>query len=140
MRRIIILLSLMAVMVAIFAAAAFAVTKTGTQNDDLLIGTDNSDNLYGLNGADILRGHGGNDYLEAGRGDDAVYGGDGNDHIYLGGGNDQAYGGPGDDTINAVDGVVSNDFVSGGAGTNDRCFVDSFDEADSSCEHIIVSN
>jgi Ca2+-binding RTX toxin-like protein len=129
----------MAVMVAIFATAAFAVTKTGTQGGDNLIGTDNSDTLYGLNGSDVLRGRGGNDYLEAGRGDDLVYGGEGNDTIYLGGGGDIAYGGPGDDTINAVDGVVGNDFVSGGAGTNDTCYVDSADEAASSCENIIVA-
>ena len=134
-RRIVLLLGLMAVMMAVFATAALAVNKAGTQGDDELEGTSGEDRLYGLNGADVIRGFGDDDYLEGGRGDDLVYGNDGNDKIYLGGGNDLGVGGPGNDSLHAVDGVEGNDFVNGNGGTNDRCYVDSANEAGSGCEH-----
>ena len=139
MRRTVLLLGLMAAMIAVFATAALAVNKAGTQGDDRLVGTSGNDSLYGLNGADVIRGLEGDDYLEGGRGDDQVYGSDGIDRIYLGGGNDIGVGGPDNDLLNSVDGVMGNDFISGGLGANDRCYVDSENEAASSCERVFVA-
>jgi hypothetical protein len=56
MKRSVFLLSMMGVMVTIFASAAFAVIKTGTQGSDVLRGTDDADTLYGLDARDVLRG------------------------------------------------------------------------------------
>ena len=54
-------------------------------------------------------------------------------------GADTLYGGDGNDTVNGVDGIVGNDFVSGGPGTHDYCAADSADEIDfATCEEVEV--
>jgi Ca2+-binding RTX toxin-like protein len=147
MRRIILLLSLMGVMVALSATAAFAEVEYGTNGNDTLVGTDDLDNLYGLRGDDLLRGLGNRDWLAGGTGDDTVRGGGGGDSILLSPGNDTAYGGWGPDVIEGglgqdvifseggndrivvQDGVEGNDFVACGGG-GDSAYVDSVDEVD----------
>jgi Ca2+-binding RTX toxin-like protein len=155
MKRIVLLLSLMAVMVALSATVAFAVVEEGTNGNDTMVGTADPDHLYGLRGNDEIRGLGSGDVLFGGAGNDTVYGAGGHDLIWLGSGHDTAYGGttgdeifggPGDDvafgeggsdTIKLQDGVEGNDFASCGGGLDDWAYVDSADEVHQfTCEHI----
>jgi Ca2+-binding RTX toxin-like protein len=155
--RLVLLLSLMGVMVAISATAAFAEVEYGTNGNDTIVGTDDPDFLYGLRGDDLLRGLLGPDWLAGGADDDTVRGSGGADTIHLGTGNDTAYGGSGgdeiggglgddvvfggaqSDDIDVADGVVGNDFAECGDGTQDFAIVDSIDEADAvNCELVAV--
>jgi Ca2+-binding RTX toxin-like protein len=102
MRRVMLILAAMAVMVSLFAAAAYAAEIWGTsQNDD----------LYESNLDDKIYGRQGNDYIDA-----TKYEGD----------RDKAYGNRDNDIISVKDGD-DEDYVDGGQGNNDRCWVDSDD-------------
>jgi PKD repeat protein len=81
---------------------AFAVTRTGTSEDDVLKGTSSSDTLRGRGGNDLIYGFGREDKLYGGVGDDKVYGGNGNDNIYGWHGSNTLEGGSGKDTIFAT--------------------------------------
>ncbi len=116
MRRIATMAVLSALMLALTATAAFAVTKRGTNYGDALYGTNYADTIYGYGGADLIKGYGGADTLyggnEAGWGD-KILGGAANDRVYGHNGDDALYGESGNDR---VDGGYGNDLVVGGTG------------------------
>jgi Ca2+-binding RTX toxin-like protein len=87
------LLAAIAVMVALFAAAAYAATINGTERSDFLFESQRNDTIMGHAGnddisavrypfdADVLQGHSGRDFLKARDGDnrDILNGGAGQD-------------------------------------------------------------
>ena len=132
MRRVILLLALMAATLVVASGVALAVNKVGTNGPDTLRGTNGDDNLVGLGGNDVLFGLGGRDNLLGEEGKDWVLGGNerrasGGDKNLVGGpGNDGVLGGTGSDNILGeagndflIDGEFresSKDKLSGGAG------------------------
>ena len=134
MRRVILLLTLMAAMLVVASGLAWAVNKVGTEGPDTLRGTDRDDNLLGKGGDDVLLGLGGRDNLLGGEGKDWVLGGNerrpgggdknlaggpGNDVVLAGQGSDNAVGGGGNDLL--IDGNLresSQDNLSGGPGND----------------------
>jgi Ca2+-binding RTX toxin-like protein len=111
-----IFLTLMSVMVLVFAGVALAALIEGDDRPNTLVGTPKSDTIYGYGGADSIEGRGGGDALR------------------LGGGRDEAYGERGDDLISAVDG--SKDDISCGPGS-DRAVANPGDKVAEGCESII---
>jgi Ca2+-binding RTX toxin-like protein len=93
MRRGMMLLAAIAVMVALFAVAAYAATIVGTERSDFLFESQRNDTIEGHAGndditaerypydADVLQGHSGRDFLRARDGDtrDTLNGGSGLD-------------------------------------------------------------
>ncbi len=93
MRRGMMLLAAIAVMVALFAAAAYAANIEGTERSDFLFESQRNDTIEGRAGnddisaerypfdVDVLIGHSGRDYLKARDGDnrDTLNGGSGLD-------------------------------------------------------------
>ena len=75
MRRLILLLTVMAATLVVASGVALAVNKVGTNGPDTLRGTNGDDNLVGLGGNDDLFGLGGSDNLVGGEGKDWVLGG-----------------------------------------------------------------
>jgi hypothetical protein len=146
MRRVILLLAVMAATLVVVSGVALAVNKVGTNGPDTLRGTNGDDNLVGRGGNDDLFGLGGNDNLlggegkdwvlggnerrpfggdknlDGGPGNDGVLGGDGSDKMVGGSGNDLVYGHTGSDDITGdggrdlVDGWRGSDRLSGGDG------------------------
>ena len=116
MKRAGILLTLMSVMVLVFAGVALAALIEGDDRPNTLVGTPKSDTIYGHGGADSIEGRGGGDALR------------------LGGGRDEAYGERGDDLISSVDG--SKDVISCGPGS-DRTIANPGDKVAEGCESII---
>ena len=132
MRRVIMLLTIMAATLTVASGVALAVNKVGTNGPDTLRGTNRDDNLSGRGANDNLFGLGGGDNLLGGPGRDNVLGGDerrasegdknlvggsGNDRVLGGRGSDNVVGGEGNDLL--VDGALresSEDINSGGAG------------------------
>lgn len=106
--------ALAAVLLAVFAGAAYAVNKvcpeTGTCR-----GTEQADGLTGTNGINRILGLGGDDVVYAYGANDVVYGGFGNDFIRGDAGADQLYGEPG---LDSVIGSGGGDTLNGGAGTD----------------------
>ena len=115
MRRVILLLVMIAAMVVVTSGVALAVNKVGTNGPDTLRGTNGADNLLGKGGNDVLSSLAGRDNLLGGEGKDWVLGG--NERRPLGG-NKTLVGGPGNDVI--ATGLDSSNSV-GGAG-NDFLF------------------
>ena len=121
MRRVALLLTVMAAALVLASGVALAVNKVGTNGHDVLKGTDGKDNLLGLGGQDDLFGKGGSDNLVGGPGKDNVLGGDerrprGGDKNLAGGpGNDLVLGGKGSDNIVGEDG---NDLAGGASGAD----------------------
>lgn len=72
MRRIVILCMVAALMLALGAGVALAVTKTGTNGPDRLVGTAENDTLRGLGGNDVLIGRADSDRLFGGAGNDRI--------------------------------------------------------------------
>jgi hypothetical protein len=101
MRRLILLLSLMAVTLVVASGVALAIARSGGPGNDTLRGT---------NGPDVLSGNGGNDVLLGLRGADALAGGQGRDAV-LGG--DELGPQAGDRTLS---GGPDGDFLGGGKG------------------------
>ena len=116
MKRAGILLTLMSVLVFVFAGVALAALIEGNDRPNTLVGTPKGDAIYGYGGADRLEGRGGGDAL------------------YLGGGSDEGYGERGDDYIGAVDGSV--DDISCGPGA-DRARANPGDNVAEGCERVI---
>ncbi len=133
MRRVILLLTLMAVTLVVASGVALAVTKIGTDGPDTLTGTNGNDNLLGKGGNDILFSLNGRDNLLGGpgkdivlgenerfnssRGDKNLVGGPGNDIVVGGRGSDKVFGDEANDFL--VDGPTrefSVDKLSGGDG------------------------
>ncbi len=114
MRRVILLLTMMAATLVVASGVALAVNKMGTNGPDTLKGTNGADNLLGNGGNDTLFALAGNDNLLGGAGKDEVLGGDerktkggnknlvggaDNDVVYTGLGSDKAVGGTGNDLL-----------------------------------------
>jgi RTX calcium-binding nonapeptide repeat (4 copies) len=134
MRRVILLLAVMAATLVVVSGVAWALNKIGTNGSDTLKGTNKADNLlgkggndalFGLGGSDKLLGGEGKDWLLGGRraqslgGDKNLLGGSGNDGIVGEQGSDDALGEEGNDYM--VDGDIresSHDNFSGGAGND----------------------
>ena len=129
MRRLVLLLTAMALALLLASGVALAVNKIGGDGPNTLRGTKGADNLLGRGGNDQLIGRGGRDNLLGGRGKDVVFGGIGGDHNLVGGqgndaiiagqGSDNALGGGGNDFL--IDGALresSNDTFLGGPGND----------------------
>jgi Ca2+-binding RTX toxin-like protein len=111
-----IFLTLMSVMVFVFAGVALAALIEGNDGANTLVGTPKGDAIYGYGGADRIEGRAAGDAL------------------YLGGGSDEGYGERGDDYIGAVDG--SEDAIYCGPGS-DRARANPGDNVAEGCEKII---
>ncbi len=134
MRRVALLLTVMAAALVLASGVALAVNRVGTNGHDVLKGTDGEDNLVGLGGQDDLFGKGGSDNLLGGEGRDAVVGGNerrpgggdknlvggpGNDIVITGKGSDNAVGGEGNDYLfECCLREFSKDTLSGGSGND----------------------
>ena len=112
MRKTGMLVAMMAVMVALFATAAFAANIRGNDNPNALLET---------RGDDLIRGEGGGDVIDANN---------------FSGDEDKLRGGPGNDRLLANDGD-SRDLLFGGPGF-DICVVDARSEIGGGCEKVRV--
>ena len=112
MRKLLVMLAMAAMMTALGAGTALAVTLVGDNGPDRLVGTAQNDTLRGRGGADTL----------VGRGD-----------------SDRLFGGSGNDFINAVDPRPEDDLVDCGPG-RDRVLVDpsTEDRVRANCERVSV--
>ena len=139
MRRVFLLLTVMAAALVLGSGLALAVNKVGTQGRDFLKGTDGADHLVGKGENDRIFSLAGNDTLIGGPGKDLVWGGrisslhgdlpvhytssGGEKHLVGGSGNEVLYGGRGSDIISGNEGndlLVGNDFLSGKVGEYSR--------------------
>src|SRR5215210_6936493 len=161
MRRLVLLLTAMALTLVLASGVALAVNKVGTNGPDTLRGTNGADNLLGRGGKDILLALAGNDNLHGGPGKDIVLGGNergfsggdknllgGSDNILGGEGNDLVIDGPdrefatdklsagdGNDVVGAVNRPAFKDIVTCGGGF-DRVIVDRKDVVAPDCEKV----
>ena len=110
MRKVTLMLAAMAMMVSLFAVAAYAAEIWGTSQDD---------DLYESNLDDKVVGRQGDDYISA---------------IKYEGDRDKAYGNRGNDTISVKDGD-KKDYVDGGQDF-DACFVDIPGDTYINCEMV----
>jgi hypothetical protein len=130
MRRVVLVLALMAATLVVASGVALAINEIGTDGPDTLKGTNGADNLLGRGGNDVLFGLGGRDSLLGGEGKDWVLGGNerrplGGDKNLVGGPrNDAVLGGKGPDNLlgssgnDFSDGAAGPDNISGGSGTD----------------------
>ena len=134
MKRLVLLLTAMALALVLASGVALAVNKVGTNGPDTLRGTNRADNLLGRGGNDILLALAGNDNLLGGPGKDIVLGGNergfsggdknldggpGNDFVIGGRGSDNILGGEGNDlVIDGPDREFATDKLSAGAGND----------------------
>lgn len=141
MRRMVMMLSVAALMVALSAGAALASGglefRYGTNAGEALYGTPGADAIDALGGADLVYGYGGGDLLLGGNesgwgdkilggggrdtldgqaGDDALYGQAGSDKLVGRAGNDRVVGSLGSDTLN---GGPGNDLINARDGEKD---------------------
>ncbi len=93
MRKTGMMVALVAVMVALFATAAYAATINGNNNANVLIETSGDDLIRGFDGGDVL------DANNFGGDEDILRGGEGNDRLLANDGDseDLLFGGPGFD-------------------------------------------
>jgi Ca2+-binding RTX toxin-like protein len=124
MRRVILVLTVGALLIALTATVALAATRHGTSGHDVLTGTQNADQMYGHAGDDIISGLRGNDLMYGGSGEDALWGSYGDDNLYGRTGADDLHGMGGNDYLSAKDG--QRDLVDCGSG-RDWYNADSFD-------------
>jgi Ca2+-binding RTX toxin-like protein len=122
MRRITLLLMLMAT--ALLAASGVALAKT-------LIGGPGPDRIDGTRAADQLEGRGGNDFIRGYAGRDRILGQDGNDVLGAGptreAGVDAVEGGRGNDIISTYNKPRALDYLSCGPG-KDTLYYDNSDK------------
>ena len=98
MKRAGVFLTLMSVMVLVFAGIALAAGIKGNSGNNALVGTPRADQIWGFRGNDLIRGRGGEDELMGGNGNDYIRAVDHRkDDINCGPGNDKARANPGDD-------------------------------------------
>ena len=116
MKRASIFITLISVMVVVFAGVALAAVIKGNDRANYLGGTSDGDAIYGYGGADRIHARAGDDALR------------------LGGGSDKAHGERGDDYINSVDGT--EDDISCGPGS-DRARANPGDNVQEGCEEVI---
>jgi Ca2+-binding RTX toxin-like protein len=123
-KRIALVVGTVGLVVFLAAGVAFAMVITGTNGSDNISATNNADNIAASANRDVVNGKGGPDRIFGDGGNDTLDGGGGPDHIESGNGNNVARGNEGDgDWVSVVDNDT-NDFVSGGDGTDDVCVVD----------------
>jgi len=103
MRRTVLLMAVMAACLVMASGVALAVSKTGTNGDDVLRGTAQRDTLAGGGGDDLLYGFARRDRLYGDSGADRVRGNSGPDQLFGGQGFDRVFGAAGDDFINVLD-------------------------------------
>jgi Ca2+-binding RTX toxin-like protein len=131
MRRLVLLLAVMASALVLASGVALAVTKIGTDGGDFLMGTKGSDELVG---------RGGNDWIEGRAGKDVISGGPGGDTLIDGplreGAVDVLAGGDGNDDLVANNRPAARDIVGCGAGRHDIAWVDRKDIVSDDCERI----
>jgi Ca2+-binding RTX toxin-like protein len=123
MKRVVLLLSVMAVALVVGSGVALAAVKIGTDGHDVLKGTKGEDVIHGRGSWDVISGVGSDDVLYGDEGSDSIHGGsfdldeifdgrrmvpDGEDKIYGGDGKDCVWGGSEDDVLY---GGAGNDFV-----------------------------
>ena len=114
-RRVGLVLVMMAVALVVGSGVALAAVKFGTDGRDVLIGTNSADQMFGKGGSDFLAGK---------KQDDVLYGGDGNDFMHGGAvgwemapdGEDKLFGGKGSD---CMFGGSEDDVLVGGSGNDD---------------------
>lgn len=107
-------------LIAHFGQIGVSVSRSATDQDDLLSGSSGADTIVGLLGNDLLEGRAGNDLLSGGDGDDIVRGGDGTDTINGGSGNDTLIGGDSRlDQRDVISGGDGNDSIDGGSGNDE---------------------
>lgn len=100
MKRMTMLVAVVALMMVLSAGVALAVTKIGTNGPDKLVGTAQSDTLRGLGGNDVLIGKGDRDRLFGGPGSDFINARDGErDRVNCGSGRDVVRADPGNEDI-----------------------------------------
>ena len=124
MRRVIMVLTVGALLLALTATVALAATLVGTNGHDELMGTPRADKIYGKGGEDNMYGAPGKDLMYGGYGDDYMHGDDGDDNLYDRHGSGYVYGDEGNDYINTKDG--KRDHVNCGPG-RDSFTTDSVD-------------
>ena len=81
MKRVILVLTVGALLLALTATVAIAKTVVGSNGHDELLGTPRADQMYGKGGDDVVRGGKGNDLIYVGYGDDWVTGDEGEDNL-----------------------------------------------------------
>ena len=118
MRRVTLMLAAMAVMVALFAAAAYAAEIWGTEANDTILESKQDDRIFGRQGGDKIFAN--------------LYGPDGLIRE-TDADRDKAYGNRGPDNIYATDGD-NEDTLDGGLG-HDECFGDD-DDVFVNCEEV----
>jgi Ca2+-binding RTX toxin-like protein len=135
MRRVVLVLTAMALALLLASGVAWAVTKIGTDGPDTLRGTNGDDNLIGRGGSDELFSLNGRDNLLGGAGKDCLLcatrqfrgfagdknllGGPGNDYVLASRGSDSVVGGEGNDhLVDPGDREFSKDRFSGGPGND----------------------
>ena len=79
MRRVILLLTVMAAMLVLVSGVALAATRTRDNGPNNIVGTNRADTLLGRGGHDLVNGLGGNDFVSGGAGHDDFSGGFGDD-------------------------------------------------------------
>jgi Ca2+-binding RTX toxin-like protein len=124
MRRLLMVLALVAVFMPLSARAAVDCTQTGTAQRDKIEGTPHRDKLCARGGDDYARGDDAADIILGGGGGDTLVGSDGADRLV---------GGLGADELFATDGTP-NDTVDCGPG-RDRAYGDQGDSF-TNCEHV----
>ena len=139
-KRIALILGTVGLVVFLAAGVAFAMTITGTSAPNNITATNKADNIAASANRDLVNGKGGPDRIFGDGGNDTLNGGGGSDHIESGDGNNVARGYDGDgDWVSVVDNDT-DDFVSGGNGTDDVCVVDLVngvrDEFSDTCEKV----
>ncbi len=85
MRRVVLVLSAMALALLLATGLAWAATKMGTPENDRIIGTPQADLIDAKGGDDSVRAKAGNDDTWGRSGEDRLFGGTGNDDIHTGG-------------------------------------------------------
>ena len=81
MKRAGIFITLMSVMVLVFAGVALAALIKGDDGPNTLVGTPKGDAIYGYGGADRIHAWGGDDTLRLGEGSDEGRAGPGDDYV-----------------------------------------------------------
>ena len=119
-RRVILLLSAMAIMVVVAAGVALAVSHTFNEQPNNCAGrATNANDRFAMGGGnDACNGRGGNDGIFGDHGADRLGGGDGADHLVGDTGADRVGGGRGHDFLNVSDNVRGNDSINCGPGVD----------------------
>ncbi len=103
MRKVALLLGIMAAAMMLASGIALAKNFQGDGKDNRLTGTSNNDTIAGSGGDDKISGKGGEDRVYGNSGADNVSGGADPDDVFGGKGADDLFGNGGDDYMNSAD-------------------------------------